>query len=183
MYVTADANIPIAIISNPLRIQFFLVKIDLLAPTPKRLTILAIIAVITAGVMLMKAKGRMGMIDAMANEKPVRIAALTGGQDSSDVKPTSSPRVYISSTNYLYDDIDNSIMKQGYISKGDVILRDGCWIGIGSCILSGVKIGKNSVIGANSVVTRNVPAYSVAVGNPAKIVKKFDFTKKMWISV
>ena len=72
-------------------------------------------------------------------------------------------------------------MSQGYVSKGDVIIEDGCWLGVGVCILPGVKIGKNSVIGANSIVTRDVPEYSIAVGNPAQIIKKYDPEQQTWI--
>ena len=68
-------------------------NIALLAPTPKRQAILATPAVITAGVTRMKAKGRIGTTDTIANESPVRIAALNGGQDSSEVRPSSSPIV------------------------------------------------------------------------------------------
>ena len=58
------------------------------------------------------------------------------------------------------------------ITKGDVVIGEGSWLGIGTSVLSGVKIGKNSVIGANSVVTKNIPPYSIAVGSPCKVVKK-----------
>ena len=43
-----------------------------------------------------------------------------------------APRVYITTTNYIYDDVTKPIIKQGYVSKGDVVLGDGCWIGIGA---------------------------------------------------
>ena len=92
------------------------------------------------------------------------------------------PRVYISTTNYKYEDITIAIKNQGYVSKGDVIIGDGSWIGIGSCILSGIKIGKNVVIGANSVVTKNIPSFSVAVGSPAKIVKQYNEKEKKWVT-
>lgn len=56
-------------------------------------------------------------------------------------------------------------------SKGKIIIGDNVWIGDKSTILSGVTIGKGVVIGANSVVTHDIPPYSVAVGNPATVVK------------
>lgn len=59
--------------------------------------------------------------------------------------------------------------------KGDTIIGNDVWIGQNVTILPGVKIGDGAIIGANSVVARNVPAYSVAVGNPCKVVKqRFD---------
>ncbi len=61
------------------------------------------------------------------------------------------------------------------ISKGDIVVDDDVWVGYGSIILSGVHIGQGAVIGAGSVVTRDVPPYAVVGGNPAKVIKyRFD---------
>ena len=57
-------------------------------------------------------------------------------------------------------------------SYGPIIIEDGVWIGAGAIILPGVCIGRNSIIGAGSVVTKNIPDGSLAVGNPARVVKK-----------
>ena len=57
-------------------------------------------------------------------------------------------------------------------SAGDIIVEDKCWICADSTILQGVRIGRASVIGAGSVVTKDIPPYSVAVGNPAKVIRK-----------
>ena len=62
-------------------------------------------------------------------------------------------------------------LKRPIVSKGPVIIEDNVWIGDKATILSGVHIGKGAVIAANAVVTKDVPAYSVAAGNPARIVK------------
>lgn len=56
-------------------------------------------------------------------------------------------------------------------SKGEVVIGKRCWIGENACILPGVHIGDGCVIGANAVVTKDMPAYSVIAGNPAKVVK------------
>jgi hypothetical protein len=79
--VAIEAKVPMAIISTPLRTQLFRLKIALLAPTMKRQAMLAIAAVITAELTSMEAKGRMGMRETTAKVKPVKRAALVGGQD------------------------------------------------------------------------------------------------------
>lgn len=70
------------------------------------------------------------------------------------------------------------IIKEKYeaTSKGDIIVEDDVWIGYGSIILSGVRIGQGAVIGAGSIVTKDVPPYSIVCGNPAKVVK-YRFNK------
>ena len=55
-----------------------------------------------------------------------------------------------------------------------VTIGEDCWIGGGAILLPGVTIGKNSVIGAGSVVTRSIPENSVAVGNPCRTIKRLD---------
>jgi acetyltransferase-like isoleucine patch superfamily enzyme len=59
-------------------------------------------------------------------------------------------------------------------SKGEVIIGDNVWIGENACIMPGVRIGAGSIIGANSVVTHDVPPYSLCVGVPAKIIRHLD---------
>lgn len=68
------------------------------------------------------------------------------------------------------------------VSSG-VIIDEGAWIGNNTIILGGVKIGKKSIIGAGAVVTHDIPDYCIAVGNPANIIKKYDFENKKWILV
>lgn len=64
-----------------------------------------------------------------------------------------------------------------------VVIGDGCWIGEKVVILPGVTIGEKSVIGAGSVVTKDIPSYAIAVGNPARVIKIYDFEEKIWKSV
>lgn len=64
------------------------------------------------------------------------------------------------------------IAKEEAVTKGKIIVEDDVWIGTGATILSGVRIGKGSVIGAGSLVSRNIEPYSIVVGSPAKLVKK-----------
>jgi len=57
------------------------------------------------------------------------------------------------------------------------------WLGESVSILPGVTIGNGAIIGANSIVNKNIPDYSIAVGNPAKVIKKFDFSTNKWIRI
>lgn len=88
--------------------------------------------------------------------------------------------VLISNGNHGYNDILTPIKYQNSNSTGSIYIRSGSWIGRGACILGGVTLGKNVVVGANSVVTQSVPDYSVVVGNPARIVKKYNNRTKQW---
>lgn len=91
----------------------------------------------------------------------------------------TADKVYIADNLHGYSDIDIPIKHQSIIQKNDVEIGEGSWLGENVCVL-GAKIGKHCVIGANSVVTRNIPDYSVAVGAPAKVVKQFDIESKQW---
>jgi lipopolysaccharide O-acetyltransferase len=64
-----------------------------------------------------------------------------------------------------------------------VVIGNNVWLGENVCVLKGVHIGENSIIGASSVVTKSIPANSIAVGAPAKVVKQYDTSLKEWISV
>ena len=81
-----------------------------------------------------------------------------------------SPRVSIFAENHDFDN-PNIIMKEQGVTKKFVKIEDDCWIAANSIILAGVTIGKGSVIAAGSVVTKDVPAYSVVAGVPAEIIK------------
>lgn len=88
--------------------------------------------------------------------------------------------IVASGLNHNYSDVSQPIHKQG-VSVAPITIEDDCWIGSNSVITAGVTIGKHSVIAAGAVVTKDVPPYSVAVGNPSRIIKKYDDTRKEWI--
>ncbi len=75
-------------------------------------------------------------------------------------------------------EVDRPIREQG-IYKRDVRVGHNCWIGYGAAILRGATVGDNSVLGTYTVVTKDIPANSVAVGQPAKVVRKRDRPKRM----
>ena len=83
-----------------------------------------------------------------------------------------SPNVYITDCDHEYRNIDVPVIEQGIVQKGQAVsIGDGSYIVINTVIVGNVKIGKHCVIGANSVVTKDVPDYSVAVGIPARVIK------------
>ena len=81
------------------------------------------------------------------------------------------------------DSLPDSIVKERPLSSKSVIIKDNVWLGEHVSVLSGVTIGENSIIGANSVVTKSIPANSIAVGIPAKVIKQFNFETKRWEKV
>ena len=88
----------------------------------------------------------------------------------------------ISALVHNYEDIKVPIDDQG-VSLNRSIIEDDVWIGSNCCINQGVKIGRHVVVGSGSVVTRDIPSYSVAVGNPAKVIKQYNFESKKWEKV
>lgn len=71
------------------------------------------------------------------------------------------------------------ILRSYYVAP--VEIEDNVWIGEGVVIMPGVTIGRGCIIGANSTVTKSVPPYCIAVGQPAKVIKKYDFSINKWV--
>lgn len=92
----------------------------------------------------------------------------------------TADKVYISDNLHGYEDVNCPIMKQSIVQNSTVEIGEGSWLGENVCVL-GAHIGRQCVIGANSVVTHDIPDYCVAVGAPARIIKKYDFEKKEWV--
>lgn len=98
------------------------------------------------------------------------------------------PDNYISLYDHSYEDIHVPIISQGVYKPNknghdDIRIGDGTWIGTHCAIIGDVHIGRNCVIGANSVVTHDVPDYCVAVGAPARIIKKYNVESGEWEKV
>ena len=91
--------------------------------------------------------------------------------------------VHITDHSHGYEDIEQPIAPQRLICKGPVMIEDDCWLGFSCEILSGVHIGKHCIVAARAVVTKDVPAYSIVAGNPARIVKQYNFETKKWEKV
>lgn len=84
-----------------------------------------------------------------------------------------APFCYITDYDHLIKDKSKPIIEQGYVSK-PIIIGTNVWLGTHVVILKGVRIGDNSIIGAGSIVTSDIPPNSLAAGVPAKVVKKIN---------
>lgn len=87
---------------------------------------------------------------------------------------------FISDENHGMDPSNNKRYECQSLQLSTVTIGENCWIGEKAIILPGVAIGDNAVIGAGSVVTRDIPANTIAVGNPARVIKRFNFDTKEW---
>ena len=87
-----------------------------------------------------------------------------------DVMLGSGVHLYVS--NHKFDNPDLPIIDQGHMESESIILKRGCWIGANCILLPGVTVGENSVVGAGSVITKSLPDKVMAVGNPAKVIRK-----------
>jgi acetyltransferase-like isoleucine patch superfamily enzyme len=96
------------------------------------------------------------------------ISTGEGGLEIGD-KTMVGPNVAIVASTYTYADLDVPIADQAIGSKG-IRIGDNVWIGAGSCILDGARIGSGTIINANSVVSGTIPPNRVVTGNPAKVV-------------
>ena len=82
---------------------------------------------------------------------------------------------FVSDADHRFDDPELPVPWQGFRSKGPTRIGDNVWCGWGVVITSGVTVGDRCVIGANSVVTRDLPARSVAAGAPAKVIRRIEY--------
>ena len=87
--------------------------------------------------------------------------------------------VYISDNSHNYDNPCLPVVQQPILQKDTVVIGDGSWLGQNACVI-GAKIGRHCIVGANSVVTNNLPDFSVAIGAPARIIKRYDEQKNVW---
>jgi acetyltransferase-like isoleucine patch superfamily enzyme len=90
-----------------------------------------------------------------------------------------TPYCMITDIDHGYDDIEKSVSKHNLIVNKTLIGRNA-FLGTGAKIMAGVKIGEHSIVGANSVVTKDIPDYCVAAGVPARIIKRYNFETESW---
>ncbi|HEY6377518.1 MAG TPA: hypothetical protein VIX90_18500 [Edaphobacter sp.] len=92
--------------------------------------------------------------------------------------------VLIQDHNHAYEDVTRPIRSQGPMPGGRIRIGQGSWIGHGVSIVCNQEelvIGRNSVIAANALVTRSFPPFSVIVGNPARLTRQYDPSKRVWM--
>lgn len=102
------------------------------------------------------------------------VKVLAGSRVSIEDDCTIAGNVLITSENHGTNPLVKSYNDNELVCK-DVFVSKGVWIGEKSIILPGVTIGEKAIVGAGSVVTKDIPPYSIAVGNPAKVIKVYDF--------
>ncbi len=90
--------------------------------------------------------------------------------------------VYITDQNHGYRDVTQPISRQ-VMPERPVSIGDGSWLGHGTVVLPGSQIGRHVVIGAGSVVTGTIPDFTVAAGNPARVLRRYDGDAGAWVAV
>lgn len=88
--------------------------------------------------------------------------------------------IVMSGLNHEYRDINVPIREQN-VTTAPIKIEDDCWIAANSVITAGVTIGKHSVVAAGSVVTKDVPAFTIVAGNPARVIKRYNDELKEWV--
>lgn len=91
-------------------------------------------------------------------------------------------RVYVSDTGHVYEDVTQPIKRQGLRDGRRVEIGRGAWLGIGAAVVGNVRVGEGAVVGANAVVTQDVPDFTVVAGNPAQVVRQHDGEAWRWLA-
>src|SRR5690348_2685658 len=90
--------------------------------------------------------------------------------------------VYVTDANHGYEDVEETIGRQ-FAAPRPVVVGAGSWLGHGSVVLPGAAVGEHVAVGAGSVVSGDLPSYSVAVGNPARVIRRYDTERAEWVRV
>lgn len=93
-----------------------------------------------------------------------------------------SEHVYITDGNHGYDPHSGPIMQQPFETKGPVHIGPNCFLGYRVAVMPNVTLGEWCIVGANSVVTRSFPAYSMIAGAPARVVKVYSHEQRKWVA-
>ena len=108
----------------------------------------------------------------------VRIAGVTSIRIG--VNAAIASNCFITDHDHYAPDISTSAVTNAQVIAAPTSIGDHAWLGEKVCVLKGVRIGEHSVIGAGSVVTRDIPAYSIAAGNPARVLRTWNHDTGEW---
>lgn len=125
--------------------------------------------------------GRIIIGDNCAIEQNVHITSMESNLIIGN-NVTIAANTFITNLDHEYRDITKSVMEQGHILS-ETRIGDGCFIGYGAAIQAGTVLGKHCVVGTNSVVRGEFEDYSVIVGVPARVVKKYNISLKRWENI
>ena len=84
-----------------------------------------------------------------------------------------APGAMILAVNHRFSDVERPVIEQGITGRG-IVIEEGAWIGGGAVVLDGVRVGRGAVVGANAVVTREVPPHTLVAGSPARVVRELQ---------
>ena len=104
---------------------------------------------------------------------------ISGGSLTIESGVLIAPNVFINNIDNDYKNIDVPVFDQKQVVK-ETHIGENCFIGIGACIQAGTILGKQCIVGAGAIVKGIFPSYCVIVGNPAIIIKRYDFKSKKW---
>ena len=121
---------------------------------------------------------RLRIGDRVSMGRDIVIACIGLVEIAADV--LTADRVFIGDTYHDFRDPDTPVIEQRLADPRPVRIGRGAFIGIGAIVLPGVTIGKNGYVGAGAVVTEDVPERSVVVGNPARVIRRWDEATRRW---
>lgn len=122
--------------------------------------------------------GQISIGNNVAIEQNVQIVSMKNKLVIGD-DVTIAGNTFISNVNHNYADVHHSVMDQGYTVKKTIIGKS-CFIGYGTVILPGTELGNHCIVGSNSVLTGQYADYSLIVGAPGRIIKKYNFNLNIW---
>ncbi len=93
----------------------------------------------------------------------------------------TGPNCNIIGSDHIYSNPLQPYVTTGSTTDTVIVVEANCWLGASVTIIGNVVIGRGSVIGAGALVTKDVPPFSIAIGSPARIVKRFDFSSNRWV--
>lgn len=92
-----------------------------------------------------------------------------------------APGGYVTDHDHFFEDPSKPLISNGKVVASPTSIGDFVWIGERVMVLKGVRIGEHCVIGAGAIVTKDIPAYSVALGAPARVVRQYSFKERRWV--